>query len=320
MINLIIWILKISYRMIKYTRIQRLVLGLFSKPIEWTRSFSSEISINKINDIKTKGQNLSNHEERCKLASVYRLVDLKNWSWSIYNHITLRCNDHPEHFLINPFGLFYSEITASKLLKINSSCNILERGTTTYGLNKAGFTLHSTIHNARTDINAVIHVHTGLAASLSTLKCGLLPISQEALICGNVSYHDYEGILIDDAVRQNITNDLGPENKIMILRNHGVVFCGNTIEEAWFYLMTFMTAADIQFHALSAASGIKNLIIPPSDILDQVQKVVKNNLANEQPLDGIQWKLGELEFEAEMRRLDLMGYETGYPYKKSLIN
>lgn len=141
---------------------------------------------------------------------------------------------------------------------------------------------------------------------MSALKCGFLPISQEALICGNVSYHDYEGILIDDAVRQKINDDLGPENKIMILRNHGVVFCGNTIEEAWFYLMTFMTAVDIQFHALSAANTIENLIIPSKETLDQVQTVVKNNLANEQPIDGIQWKLGELEFEAEMRRLELM--------------
>lgn len=171
------------------------------------------------------------------------------------------------------------------------------------------------MHNARKDINAVIHIHTGLAAGLSTLKCGFLPISQEALICGNVSYHDYEGILIDDVVRQKITNDLGPENKIMILRNHGVVFCGQTIEEAWFYLMTFMTAVDIQFHALSAAKSKEDLIIPPSDILNQVQKVVKNNLANEQPIDGIEWKLGELEFEAEMRKLDSMVIEKKFTLK-----
>ena len=98
-------------------------------------------------------------------------------------------------------------------------------------MNKAGFTLHSTIHNARQDINAVLHVHTAVGAGLSALKCGLLPISQEALICGNVSYHDYEGILVDEPMRKKIKNDLGPKNKIMILRNHGVAFCGETIEE-----------------------------------------------------------------------------------------
>ena len=91
----------------------------------------------------------------------------------------------------------------------------------------------------------------------------------------------------------------------MILRNHGAVFCGETIEEAWFYLMTFMTAADIQFHALSGAKGPENLFIPPKETLEQVQKVIKSQtMVNEKPVDGVHWKLGELEFEAEMRRLD----------------
>ncbi|CAF0703886.1 unnamed protein product [Brachionus calyciflorus] len=305
--------------MLKFGYLHQLSLSLIKQPILWARQFSvgsSNNVISKINDLKTDDKNLGNHVERCKLASVYKLIDLKNWNWSIYNHVTLRCNDNSDYFLINPFGLFYSEITASRLLKIDSDCNVIERGTTTYGVNRAGFTLHSTIHNARNDINAVIHIHTGLGASLSALKCGFLPISQEALICGNISYHDYEGILIDDEMREKITKDLGPENKIMILKNHGVVFCGETIEEAWFYLMTFMTAAEIQQLALSAAGGVGNLIIPPANILDQVQKVVKSNVVNQKPIDGIHWKLGELEFEAEMRRLDLLGYQTGYPFKK----
>lgn len=111
---------------------------------------------------------------------------------------------------------------------------MIERGTTTYGVNRAGFTLHSTIHGARKDINAVIHLHTGIAAGLSALKCGFLPISQEALICGKVGYHDYAGILVDEAMKEKIVKDLG-SYKILILRNHGVAFCGSTLEEAWFF-------------------------------------------------------------------------------------
>jgi adducin len=157
-------------------------------------------------------------------------------------------------------------------------------------------------------VNAVIHIHTGLAAGLSTLKCGFLPISQEALICGQVSYHDYGGILVDDDMKERIRKDLGPTNKIMILRNHGVAVCGRTIEEAWFYLFTFMFAAQIQFKALAAAAnGIQDLVVPPKPVLDQVQRVVHGmgtSGVNEKSADGIQWKLGEMEFEAEMRSLD----------------
>ena len=104
------------------------------------------------------------------------------------------------------------------MLKIDSKCNVIEKGSTSYGVNKAGFTLHSTIHDSRKDINAILHVHTAKAAGISALKCGLLPISQEALLCGRVSYHDYEGILVDEAMRIKIQNDLGPKNKILITK------------------------------------------------------------------------------------------------------
>lgn len=134
-----------------------------------------------------------------------------------------------------------------------------------------------------------------------------MPISQEALICGNVSYHDYAGILVDEPMRKQIVNDLGMRNKILILRNHGVVFCGRNIEEAYFWLMTFMVAVNIQFNALAAANGLDNLVIPPKHVLDQVQKIVNSSSGvNENSKDGIKWSLGEMEFEAEMRNLDLL--------------
>ena len=188
---------------------------------------------------------------------------------------------------------------------------MIERGTTKYGLNKAGFTLHSTIHEARKDINAIIHVHTNVAAGLSALKVGLLPISQEALLCGHVGYHDYEGILVDEPMRAKIKRDLGEKHKILVLRNHGIVFCGATLEEAWLRLITFMSAVDIQFHAMAAAGGNgANLIVPPERVLHQVQRILQVGV-NEKPKDGsIQWSLGDMELEAEMRKLDRMVYHS----------
>ena len=114
-------------------------------------------------------------------------------------------------------------MSASSLIKIDSACNVIDAGSTTYGVNKAGFVLHSTIHDARPDINAVLHVHTALAGAISTLACGLLPITQDALVCGHVSYHDFAGILVDEPMKERIRRDLGPKNKIMVLRNHGAV-------------------------------------------------------------------------------------------------
>ena len=275
-----------------------------------------------IDDLNSKNKNKEDLL-RCKLAATYRLVDLKGWSQNIYNHITIRSSLDSNHFFINPFGLLYSEIQASNLLKIDSKCNVIEQGSTTFGLNKAGFTLHSAIHEARPDINAIMHVHTSVGAGLSALKCGLLPISQEALICTNtVSYHDYAGILVDEPMQQQIVNDLGRKNKILILRNHGIVFCGQQIEEAYFWLMTFMIAVNIQFHALAAVGhNLDKLVVPAKHVLDQVQKIINSSTGvNEMAKDGIKWRLGEMEFEAEMRHLDLLGYQTGFDYKKKQLN
>ncbi len=129
-----------------------------------------------------------------------------------------------------------------------------------------------------------------------------MPISQEAIICGKVAYHDYAGILVDEPMRKKIVNDLG-QSKIMILRNHGAAFCGSSIEEVWFWAEAFMTAAEIQLKALSAANVKENIIVPPDHVLTQVQNVLKKGV-NEKPADGISWNIGEMEFEGEMRRLD----------------
>jgi len=278
------------------------------------RSFS----VLKIDDLSKKRNEKSEDEKlRCKLAACYRLVGTKGWDMSIFNHITIRSKENPEHFLINPFGLLYQEMTASGMVKIDSDCTEIEAGSTSFGVNFAGFTLHSAIHDARSDINAVIHVHTSEAAGISALKSGMLLISQEAFICAaaGIGYHDYEGVLIDQDMRQVISKDLD-QNRILILRNHGAAFCGKTIEEAFFWLYTFMTAVKIQHVAQSAASGQDNLHYPPKRILDQLKMIFEAGGVSQNSNDGIEWGVGEMEYEAEMRNLDYKGYQTGYDYKK----
>ncbi|CAG5120319.1 unnamed protein product, partial [Candidula unifasciata] len=178
-------------------------------------NFVKAASIVPINDLKgAKSGRFADKEQlvRCKLASCYRLVDLCGWSHSIFNHITARIeNGGDDHFLINPFGLLYNEITASSLHKVDLTGRIIDQGTSEFGVNKAGFVLHSIIYQARSDINFIIHVHTAASVAVSALKCGLLPLCQEAIRCGNVSYHDYQGMYIED--KSDLVTNLGPVNK-----------------------------------------------------------------------------------------------------------
>jgi adducin len=131
-----------------------------------------------------------------------------------------------------------------------------------------------------------------------------LPVSQEHLLCGEVSYYGYEGIF-NNTMQEGIRDALGPKNKILILRNHGVAVCGSTIEEAWMYLSYFMLACNAQFHAMAAAQNIDDLIIPEEKVLHQVQKMLFEGVSLRAG-DQVRWNLGEIEFEAEMRRLDYM--------------
>ncbi|XP_061194287.1 alpha-adducin-like isoform X3 [Saccostrea echinata] len=272
-----------------------------------------------INDIKgTEGLGYSKGEKllRCKLAACYRLVDMYGWGHGIYNHISVRINQEQEHFLLNPFGLNYGEITASSLAKVDMQGDVIEKGTTTLGINKAGFTLHSAIHQARPDLRCVIHLHTPAAVAVSTLKCGFLPMSQEALICGEVSYHEYNGILVDQEERDALQRHLGPNNKIMFLRNHGVVACGTTIEEAFHYAFNVMAACESQIKALPA--GLDNIILVDDEVRRKTFAVGSQG-GGGVDTSGKKWKTGELEFEALMRQLDNAGYRTGFVYRQPII-
>ncbi|XP_041042082.1 alpha-adducin isoform X6 [Carcharodon carcharias] len=251
---------------------------------------------------------------RCKLAAFHRLADLFGWSQLIYNHITVRVSSEQERFLIVPFGLLYSEVTASSLVKVNLQGDIIDRGCTNLGINQAGFTLHSAIYATRPDVRCIVHIHTPAGAAVSAMKCGLLPISPEALALGEIAYHDYHGILVDEGEKILIQKNLGPKNKVLILRNHGLVAVGETIEEAFYYIHNLVVACEIQVRTMASAGGPDNLVL-----LDPAKYKAKSRCP--EPLGGDEnsshpkWLIGEQEFEALMRMLDNLGYRTGYPYR-----
>nr|XP_014594097.1 alpha-adducin isoform X7 [Equus caballus]XP_014594098.1 alpha-adducin isoform X9 [Equus caballus] len=252
---------------------------------------------------------------RCKLAAFYRLADLFGWSQLIYNHITTRVSSEQEHFLIVPFGLLYSEVTASSLVKINLQGDVVDRGSTNLGVNQAGFTLHSAIYAARPDVKCVVHIHTPAGAAVSAMKCGLLPISPEALSLGEVAYHDYHGILVDEEEKVLIQKNLGPKSKVLILRNHGLVSVGESVEEAFYYIHNLVVACEIQARTLASAGGPDNLVL-----LDPGKYKAKSRPPGSPAGEGTtgsppKWQIGEQEFEALMRMLDNLGYRTGYPYR-----
>lgn len=281
-----------------------------------TRGGGAAAYVIPISDIKgseamgyTKGEKLL----RCKLAACYRLVDMNGWGHGIYNHISARINQEQEHFLINPFGMNYSEITASSLVKIDIRGEVIDPGTTTFGVNTAGFNLHSAIHQFRPDIKCIIHLHTPTVVAVSSMKCGLLALSQEACICGEVSYHDYNGILVDTDERESLQRDLGPNNKVMVLRNHGIVACGSTVEEAYHYAFNTIAACDAQVKAIPA--GVETLTLVSQAIKQKAFNVASQG-GGGVDTSGKKWKVGELEFEAQMRLLDNLGCRTGYSYKQ----
>ncbi|XP_061625409.1 adducin 3 (gamma) a isoform X2 [Phyllopteryx taeniolatus] len=274
--------------------------------------------INDLYNVETstmvKGEKLT----RCKLASLYRLVDLFNWAHFASSYITGRVSKEQDHILIMPRGLSFAEASASNLMKVNIIGEAIEQGSTNLSIDLGGFSPHAAIYSMRPDTRCVIHVHTPAMAAVSTMKCGILPISQEALILGDIAYFNYQGSLDEPAERRELQKALGPTAKVLVLRNHGVVALGETIEEAFHFIYNTQYACEIQVNAISCAGSIDNLIV-----LDQEK--YKSRVHDVSSTCSIQMnclhkpKVGELEFEALMRMLDNLGYRTGYAYRYPIM-
>ncbi|WP_236032773.1 class II aldolase/adducin family protein [Pseudomonas schmalbachii] len=188
-------------------------------------------------------------QARVDLAACYRLIELFGWSDLIANHVSMRVPGFEDQFLINPFGLAFDEITASSLLKIDLDGNQLSESS--YQANKAGFTIHSAVHQVRHDANCVLHLHSLDGMAVSALEEGLLPLFQSSMfLTGDVAYHDFEGPALNLEERERLQRDLG-ERHVMILRNHGTLTVGATVAEAFVRMHMLERACAAQIRALS---------------------------------------------------------------------
>ena len=187
---------------------------------------------------------------RCDLAAAYQLAAQFKWTDLIYTHFSARVPGSP-HLLINPYGLMFDEITASSLVKIDKDGNVVD-DPTGLGINYAGFVIHGCMHEARPEINCVIHTHTRAGVAVSAQKCGLLPISQHSLrVYSELTYHDYEGIALELDERPRMVANLGKKSKAMIMRNHGLLTLGDTVCEAFELMYYLDCACQIQVDALA---------------------------------------------------------------------
>lgn len=214
-------------------------------------------------------------ELRQDLAAAYQLAAMFQWTDLIYTHISVRIPGE-NSFFINPFGLHFHEVTPENLIKVSYDGTILSP--TPYTINRAGLIVHSALHEARKDINAVVHLHTVNGMAVSALQEGLLPISQAAChFYGKIAFHDYQGIAIHEEEKVQLVKDLGDKD-VMILRNHGFLTAGESLAEAFMAMYTLEKAAQVQIAALSMG---RPLAIPSHHICEKVvQETGQHNIKN----------------------------------------
>ncbi len=235
---------------------------------------------------------------RVDLAALYRLVALEKWDDLIFTHISARVPGPEHHFLINPFGMYFEEVTASSLVKVDLAGNIVMDSP--YGINPAGFTIHSAVHGARDNARFVIHVHTDQGVAVSAQAEGLLPLSQHALaVLPHLAYHDYEGVALNLDERERLVADLG-DKTLMMLRNHGPLAAGTTASEAWVGLWHLERACKMQVMALSA--GRQGVLMAPESARDEVARIVAKGFGS----------VANLPWPGLLRRLDRVspGYDA----------
>ncbi len=235
-------------------------------------------------------------QARIDLAACYRLVDLFGMSDMMANHISSHVPGEPGAFLINAYGMMYEEITASSLIKVDAEGEILSKpdfGALNYGINKAGYVIHSAVHTARHDVACVIHTHSWASMAVSSLACGLLPLTQTAMRFLKIGYHDYQGVVLNTEEQASLLHDLG-ESEAVILRNHGALVVGRSVGEAFNWMHRLELACRAQIGAMSCHTPLQ--AVP--------QQVLEETWNNYQP--GTRRPYGLMEWPALLRKLDRM--------------
>jgi len=250
----------------------------------------SDLSELKIPSMRSK-VSAAEWQARIDLAACYRLIALFGMNDLIYNHATVRVPDEDGHFLINAYGYAYEEVTASSLIKIDLDGNIVLDSGTGYGINRAGFVIHSAVHGARHDVGCVIHTHSAAGMAVSALQCGLLPLTQNAMFFGEIGYHDYEGPAVDLDEQKRLIHDLG-DRAALILRNHGLLTAGKTVCDAFVTMHWLERACQAQLMAQACNTPLNPV---PASVVQ---------VTNDRYKPGQRRKITELEWPALLRMLD----------------
>lgn len=238
-------------------------------------------------------------QARVDLAACYRLFDLYGLSDLTANHISCRVPGE-EAFLINPYGMLYEEITASSLMKVDRQGEVLyspDFGDLTYGINRAGYVIHSAIHAARPDVGCVAHTHTVAGMAVSTLECGVLPLTQTAMRFFDTAYHDFEGIVLDEREQASLLRDMG-DNCHLVLRNHGLLVATATVAEAFNAMQRFEQVCKAQLLTLACGQPLRA-------VAAEIVESVRRNY-----LPSTRRPFGVMEWPAMLRKLDRI--DPGY--------
>lgn len=234
-------------------------------------------------------------ELRRELAAVYRLVAHYRMTDLVFTHISVRLPGNDHHFLINPYGLLFEEITASSLVRVDLNGNVI--GETPYRVNPAGFVIHSAIHAAREDAACVLHTHTLAGCAVAASASGLLPVNQISMEFFNrVGYHDYEGVALNLDEQKRLVEDLGTHDAL-ILRNHGLLTVGATPARAFLRMYYLNKACEIQI----AASQLGELVIPDPRITEHAAQQLVGDAAGDDYTDDVGY---DLAWAAMVRMLD----------------
>ncbi len=238
---------------------------------------------------------------RVDLAACYRLVHAHGWTDQIYNHITARVpgEDGREAVLINPYGLAYDEVCASNLVKIDLEGNVLDGSP--HGINQAGYTIHSAVHGARPDVVCVLHTHTPAGVAVSCLEEGFVPMTQGGLqFYDRMAYHAYEGVALDLSERERLVADLG-DRDAMILNNHGLLTCGDSVAKAFSRLYYLEQACRVQLDVMATGRPIR---LPSPEVCEHTARQWETNTAAAGATEAVP------EWPAYLRMLDRI--DPGY--------
>jgi len=238
--------------------------------------------------------NQAEKDIRIKLAACYRIFDYMGWSELIYNHITVKVPGEDGHFLINPYGLHYKEVTASNLVKVDIEGNKVEENP--YPVNPAGMLIHSAIHGAREDAHCIGHIHSTAGMTVACQQGGLrIDNFYSVLLYGQIAYHDFQGITVMPGEKEDLIKSLGDKN-FLIFKSHGLLTCGGTIEEMFLNMALLQRACEIQ---VSVDQSGREVVPVSVEIAKQTAQLLEKQMANNTGPSA-----GSMEFDALQRLVE----------------